>query len=170
VLFHDVRDRVRSMALVHEKLYQSESLARVEFADYARSLLSYLSRSHAPSGTEVNLKLDLQPVSLPVETAVPCGLILNELVTNAFKHAFRDRARGEITAALGAAPDGRVFLRVSDNGAGLPEGLNWRQSASLGLRLIDLLAGQLQATVDVGSEGGTRFQITFRPGISAEKP
>ncbi len=169
VLFHDVRDRVRSMALVHEKLYQSESLARVEFADYARTLLAYLAHSHAPPGTDVALKMELQPVSLSVKTAVPCGLILNELVTNAFKHAFPGRTRGEVTVALGTAPDGRVFLRASDDGVGLPQGMDWRQSRSLGLRLIDLLAGQLQATIDVSSDGGTRFQIAFWPGNSAEK-
>ena len=165
-VFAEMRDRVRSMALVHEKLYQSESLARVEFADYTRSLLTYLARAHGSSETAVALKLDLQPVSLPVQTAAPCGLILNELVTNAFKHAFRGRARGEITTALRSGPDGRVCLRVSDDGVGLPAGLDWRQSRSLGLRLIHLLAGQLIATVEVRTDGGTEFTIT----LASEKP
>jgi PAS domain S-box-containing protein len=162
-LLQNVRDRVRSMALVHEKLYQSESLARVEFADYIRSLLSYLSRAHGSSETSVELRLDLQPVSLSVETAVPCGLILNELVTNAFKHAFCGRSRGELAAALRIGPDGRVCLRVSDNGAGLPAGMDWRQSRSLGLRLVHLLAGQLNATVEVEvrAGNGTDFLISF---------
>jgi PAS domain S-box-containing protein len=162
-VFAETRDRVRSMALVHEKLYQSENLARVEFADYARSLLNYLARAHSSSETNIGLKLDLQPVSLPVETAAPCGLILNELVTNAFKHAFRGRAQGEIALALRLGADGRVSLRVSDNGLGLPEGLDWRQSRSLGLRLIHLLAGQLNAAVEVRTGGGTEFLITFEP-------
>jgi PAS domain S-box-containing protein len=160
-LFQDVRDRVRSMALVHEKLYQSESLAAVDFADYTRSLLNFLARAHGNSETTVGLKLDLQPVSLSVETAVPCGLVLNELVTNALKHAFRGRAKGEITTALYTGQDGRVCLRVSDNGIGLPAGLDWRQSPSLGLRLIHLLAGQLGATLDVRTGDGTEFLITF---------
>jgi PAS domain S-box-containing protein len=160
-VFTEMRDRVRSMALVHEKLYQSQSLARVEFADYTHSLLSYLARANRTSETTVRLKLDLQPVSLRVGTAVPCGLILNELVTNAFKHAFRGRAQGEIIAALGTGADGRVCLRVSDDGVGLPAGLDWRQSRSLGLRLIHLLAGQLNATVEVRATHGTEFLITF---------
>ena len=161
-VFHDVRDRVRSMALVHEQLYQSESLASVDFADYARSLLGYLSRSQGSPKCAVALKLDLQAVSLSIETAVPCGLILNEMVSNAFKHAFRDRAKGEIVVALGAGADGRVFLRVSDNGMGLPAGMDWRQSRSMGLRLIRLLAGQLDAGVEVSTNGGTQFEIVFR--------
>jgi two-component sensor histidine kinase len=165
VLFRDVRDRVRSMALVHEKLYQSETLARVEFADYTRSLLEFLTKAYRHSETIVELKLDLQPASLSVETAVPCGLILNELVTNAFKHAFRGRTQGEITVALGTCPDGRVSLRVSDDGVGLPAGLNWRQSRSLGLRLIHLLAGQLNAMVEVRPGGGADFLITFEPTL-----
>jgi two-component sensor histidine kinase len=153
------------MALAHEKLYQSESLARVEFADYTRSLLHYLARAHGSRETSVGLKLDLQPVPLSVVTAVPCGLILNELVTNAFKHAFVGRAQGEVATTLRAGPDGRVRLRVSDNGVGLPAGLDWRQSRSLGLRLVQLLAGQLNATVEVKvrAGGGTDFLITFAP-------
>jgi two-component sensor histidine kinase len=161
-VFRDVRDRVRSMALVHEKLYQSESLARVEFADYTRSLLEYLARAHGNTETSVGLKLDLRPVSLSVEAAVPCGLILNELVTNAFKHAFHGRSKGKVTTALRTSEAGQVCLRVSDNGVGLPAGMDWRQSRSLGLRLIHLLAGQLNATVEVRTGAGTEFLISFQ--------
>ena len=168
-VFQDVRDRVRSMALVHEKLYQSESLARVDFAEYAESLLSYLVRSHRSAECAIALKTELQPVTFSVEVAVPCGLILNELVSNAIKHAFRGRAEGAITTALGSRPDGRVFLRVSDNGVGLPAGMDWRQSRSMGLRLIQLLAKQLNATVEVRVNGGTEFEIAFAPKQSEER-
>jgi two-component sensor histidine kinase len=165
-VFQDVRDRVRSMALVHEKLYLSEDLARVDFADYARSLVDYLARSHASPERDISVKADLQPVLLSIERAVPCGLILNELVSNAFKYAFRGRARGELTARLATDPHGRVFLGVSDDGVGLPTGLDWRQSGSLGLRLICLLVGQLHATAEVRTQGGTEFTISFE----SEKP
>lgn len=160
-VFADLRDRVRSMALVHERLYQSESLARVDFAEYARSLLSYLWRAHTGSQAGIRLKLNLQPVSLSVETAVPCGLILNELAANAIKHAFRGRSDGEVTVTLHASPEGRVRLCVSDNGVGLPSGLDWRQSPSMGLGLVRMLAGQLNGTLEAGLGGGTHFEIAF---------
>jgi len=160
-VFEDVRDRVRSMALVHEKLYQSESLAGVDFAGYTRSLMNYLWRAHADSAAGIRLNLDLQPLSLPVDTAVPCGLILNELVANTLKHAFQGRSKGEVTIALHARPDGRVHLRVADNGVGLPPGLDWQRTRSMGLSLVQMLAGQLNATVEAGLGGGTQFEIAF---------
>ncbi len=158
----DIRDRVRSMALVHEKLYQSEDLACVPFDSYVGSLLNYLGRAYTTSGTAVRLTMDLQPVRLSVEKAVPCGLILNELFTNAFKHAFRGRSQGEITTVLHTDADGTIRLRVGDDGVGLPPGLDWRRSRSLGLRLVQMLAGQLNATLELDRDGGTAFEISFR--------
>jgi PAS domain S-box-containing protein len=163
-LFAEIRNRVRSMALVHEKLYQSDSLAAVDFGEYADELLDYLWRSHHDSGLAIRLNRDLQPVTLSVEQAVPCGLILNELVSNGFKHAFRGRAGGEIATALRKDATGRVILQVRDNGVGLPPGLDWRQADSMGLRLIRLLAGQLNATVTVRQEAGTEFEVGFQTG------
>ena len=160
-VLQDVAYRVRSMALVHEKLYQSADLARIDFAEYARSLLGYLWRAHGAAAASIGLELDLEPVSLPVDVAVPCGLILNELAGNALKHAFRGRAGGKVTVALTGLAEGRITLSVSDDGVGLPAGFDWRQTRSLGLRRVQMLAGQLDATVEVGSEEGTRFTITF---------
>ncbi len=160
--FADIRDRVRSMALVHEKLYQSADLAGVDLAEYAETLVNYLARSHGERRDGIQVRLELEPVALSVEKAVPFGLILTELVANAFKHAFPGCASGEITTALGNSADGRVWLRVRDNGVGLPAGLDWRASRTLGLRLIHLLAGQLKAAVEVRRNGGTEFEITFQ--------
>jgi PAS domain S-box-containing protein len=172
----DVSHRVRSMALVHEKLYQSADMARVEFAEYVESLLKYLWRAHGAAAADVRLALDLQPVSLSVNAAVPCGLILNELASNALKHAFRQEAasgeqgtgskeRGEkseeVRVALRTEGSGRVCLRIADNGAGLPPGLDWRRAESLGLRLVQMLAGQLDARVELGNGRGTEFTVTF---------
>ena len=161
-VLRDVIYRVRSMALVHEKLYQSADLARIDFAEYARSLLSYLWRAHGAAAAAVRLTLDLAPVSLTVDTAIPCGLILNELAGNALKHAFRGRSDGEVTVSLQETADGRICLRVRDNGVGLPAGFDWRQARSLGLRLVQMLAGQLDGAVDVRGEEGTVFEIVFR--------
>ena len=161
-LFQDVRDRVRSMALVHEKLYQSENLSNVQFDEYAGSLLNYLRQAYGKSVGAIGLIQELQPVTLSVEMAVPCGLILNELVTNAIKHAFRGRSTGEVRTALRCDPDGSIRLCVSDNGVGFPPELDWRKTGSLGLRLVQMLAGQLNATVEVNCGNGTEFQINFK--------
>jgi two-component sensor histidine kinase/PAS domain-containing protein len=160
-VLRDVTYRVRSMALVHEKLYQSADLARIDFAEYARSLLGYLWRAHGAAAATVRLILELEPVSLPVDTAVPCGLILNELAGNALKHAFRGRDEGEVTVSLKVGVDGRICLYVGDNGVGLPAGFDWRQTSSLGLRLVQMLSGQLSADVAVSSEEGTKFKIVI---------
>jgi len=157
----DVTSRVRSMALVHEKLYQTADLSSIDLAEYAKSLLNYLWRAHSSAATSVRLTLDLEPLSLPVDTAVPCGLILNELAGNALKHAFRGRSEGEVTVSLQGTPEGRVSLCLRDNGVGMPEELEWRQTSSLGLRLVQMLAGQLNATVEVSSHSGTEFTVSF---------
>ncbi len=160
-ILRDVTHRVRSMALVHEKLYQSTDLAHIEFADYARSLLNYIRHAHETTETSLELELDLEPVALPVNTAVPCGLILNELFSNALKHAFAGRDNGRVTVSLRSEAQGRVRLGVGDNGIGLPDSLDWRQSPTLGLHIVQMLAEQLNADVQVVSAGGTEFMITF---------
>ncbi len=159
-ILNDVTDRVRSMALIHEKLYQSADLASINFADYARGLLSYIWRSHGDVASSVVLELDLEPVSLSVESAVPLGLILNELAGNTLKHAFKGRSGGKVMVSL-ANGDGRSSLSVSDNGTGLPEGLDWRKAQTLGLRLVQMLSAQIGASVDAESGEGTRFEITW---------
>ena len=167
-VLRDVTHRVRSMALVHEKLYQSANMAQVEFAEYAESLLNYLWRAHGTTAFGVRLSLDLEPVQISVNAAVPCGLVLNELASNALKHAFHGRGHrgeavvgGQVSVSLRGGPEGRVCLRVRDNGTGLPAGLDWRQADSLGLRLVQMLAGQLDATVEVCSGQGTEFTVMF---------
>ena len=164
-VFNDLRDQVRTMALVHEKLYQSERLSLIDFAEYAGGLLAYIERAYSPAATDIRVTLDADPLALSIETAVPCGLILNELVTNAFKHAFRDRASGEIIVTLRVEAEGRVSLQVRDTGAGLPAGMDWRHAPSLGLQLVQMLAGQLRGTIEMLAGQGTTFQLTFTPPI-----
>lgn len=165
-VLQDVTHRVRSMALVHEKLYQSADMARVEFAEYAQSLLNYLWRAHGTAASGIRLTTDLEPVPLSVNTAVPCGLILNELATNALKHAFpkKEGERGsncEIRVTLKVGSEGRVCLSVRDSGTGMPAGVDWRHADSLGLRLVQILAKQLSAAVEVQSGEGTEFSVSF---------
>ena len=161
-LLGDVRDRVRSMALVHELLYSSDSLAVVDFAEYTRSLLRYMLHTHGEVAAKVKLTLAVQPLELPVEAAVHCGLILNELVSNALKHAFPGRQSGEIVVSLDReAAGGLVCLRVRDSGVGLAAGVDWRNTPSLGLRLVQMLTRQLRGTVQCSGPPGTEFRVKF---------
>jgi two-component sensor histidine kinase len=158
----DVRDRVRTMALVHEKLYQTGDLARLNFAEYVSSLLKYLWSAHSAANRNLRLNMSLVPLILPVDMAVNCGLILNELTSNSIKHAFPEGREGEVSVALEHDPaTGAVCLRVSDNGVGLPADFDLNQSNSLGQRLVQILAGQMRGTVQTGSGPGTEFQIRF---------
>ncbi|MHB8955800.1 MAG: sensor histidine kinase, partial [Pirellulaceae bacterium] len=169
-VLQDVIHRVRSMALVHETLYGSADLDRVEFAEYARRLLTYLWRAHSATASGIRLVLDLEPISISINAAVPCGLILNELVSNALKHAFRGRTEGEVAVSLRGTPDGQVCLRVRDNGVRLPPGFDWRQADSLGLHLVDMLAGQLHANVEVTCVAGSEFAILFEDAKACAMP
>jgi two-component sensor histidine kinase len=160
-LFLDARDRVRSMALVHEKLYNSQNLARVELGEYTRSLMNDLLQGHAAVASKVRLQIDHDPVFLPVDVAIPCGLILNELATNALKHAFRERAEGEIAIETRRLADGRIRIAFSDNGGGLPPEIDWRSADTLGLRLIRMLTEQLGGTSELYNGQGTRFELVL---------
>jgi PAS domain S-box-containing protein len=159
--FQESQHRIRSMALIHEKLYQSADLAEVDFADYVRSLIAYLMRAYRISDATVSLKLDAEPVRLRIDTAIPCGLILNELVSNSLKHAFPNGRRGTITVVVRPEADGRASLRVSDNGVGLPPRADWWAGPSLGLRLVHTLTQQLRGTMDVETAPGASFHLNF---------
>jgi PAS domain S-box-containing protein len=163
-VFKEGQGRVRSMALIHEKLYQSADLARVDFSEYIRNLAAYLFRSYEVNAGAVTLNVEAEDVLLGVDTAIPCGLIINELVSNSLKHAFPGATRGAINITL--RPDGgeRLTLCVSDDGVGLPEGFDLLDTPSLGLQLVNTLARQLGGEVEVGDGAGARFSITFRKG------
>ena len=167
--FTDLRDRVRSMALVHQKLYRSESLSSLEFSDYIRSLLPALWRAHQP-GQAIELVTNLSPVRITLDQAVPCGLILNELTVNSLTHAFRGRTHGTVGVAVSGDAN-QIRLLVTDDGVGLPPDTNWRKSRSLGLRLVQLLARQLEGTVELRrlETGGSEFAVTF-PTLISESP
>ena len=171
-MFKESQDRVRSMALLHEKLYQSRSLAGVAFSAYITDLTRNLFQSYGVDSGGTTLELEAADVTLGMDTAVPCGLIINELVTNSLKHAFRSREGGKVVISMkpGEAPagtagsmDGKWYvLRVSDNGSGFPKDLDFRNTESLGLKLVCTLTDQLSGTVDLNRDGGTEFTIRFR--------
>ena len=160
-VLRDVTYRVRSMALVHEKLYQSADLGQIDFADYAQSLLSYLWRAHGAAVANFRLTLELSQVQLPLDTAVPCGLILNELAGTLLIMHSGAAARGKVSVSLQSGVDGRIHMSVQDKGIGLPDGFEWREASSLGLRLVQMLNRQLDANMEVKSRDGTRFEIVI---------
>jgi two-component sensor histidine kinase len=160
-MFAESRDRVRSMALVHEKLYQSSDLAQVDFGEYVHSLVAQLTRTYHQTGDgAVALQVDAQDVALSIDMAVPCGLIINELVSNALKHAFPDGRNGKIRISLRAKRDG-FALEVTDNGVGFPDDKDFLNSESLGMQLVALLVEQIQGRIELDRRKGTTFRITF---------
>ncbi|MBI5687060.1 MAG: PAS domain-containing protein [Verrucomicrobia bacterium] len=163
-------NRIHSMALLHEALYRSQSLAHVNFADYIESLCSHLFRSHAQKATRVKLERRLQSVSMDLDRAVLCGLIVNELISNALKHAFPEDRTGRIAVELGTTPQEQILLKVSDDGVGLPWGLNLRQTKTLGHQLVFMLTEKLRGTMEVARDHGTSFCITFQSKPPEEPP
>jgi PAS domain S-box-containing protein len=160
-LFEDSRSRIRSMSLIHEKLYLSEDISRIDCADYLRSLTNYLSQIYWVDQDIIRFTLDVDEVFFPIETATPFGLLANELVSNSLKHAFPEGRKGDIHIGLHSADGGTYVFIVSDNGIGMPADLDFRKTETLGLQLVDTLVTQLDASVEIERNGGTTFRITF---------
>ena len=161
-IFSDMENRVHSMALVHESLYSSENLARIDFAQYAQILAADILASHGKPTSPVQLKTETEPVIMGVDLALPCGLILNELVSNALKHGFPDGEGGEIKLTLHCQPGGRCILSVEDSGVGIPDGLDINTNKSLGLKLVRLLTQQIRGSFAFVKSGpGTSANLQF---------
>jgi two-component sensor histidine kinase len=156
----DIQTRIRSMALIHEHLYRSENLDRIPLSSYIESLSRMIMTTF--SGHRVKLETRLDPVDVSIESALPIGLIVNELLTNAFKYAFPEGARGRILIRLEKQQGDRCLLVVRDNGVGLPASSTLDSEKSLGLYIVGLLVEQLEGTVDIIREKGTSFSIRFR--------
>ncbi len=158
--FFDSQHRIRSMALIHEKLYRSENLTQIDFADYIRDLTAYLWRAHSATERGIGLNVQAEDVLIKIDTAVPCGLILNELISNALKHAFPEGRTGYINIEL-KQENQRLCLVVGDNGVGLPDNFDFNRTGSLGLQLVATLVSQLDGVLEQISNHGTHFRITF---------
>lgn len=162
-IFRDMESRVHSMALVHERLYGSENLARIDFAEYALALAKDIFSSQGSLSVPVRFESELEPVIMGVDLAVPCGLILNELISNALKHGFPNSAGGEIRLTLRRAPDGTCTLCVKDSGVGIPPDLELDSNKSLGLRLVRSLTQQIRGTFELAKTNpGTSAHLQFR--------
>jgi PAS domain S-box-containing protein len=159
-MFLENQQRVRSMALIHEKLYRSKTLAHVDFRDYLESLAGSLFRTYGVANN-LSLKVDVRDVDLDIDTSITCGLLVNELLSNALKHAFPDGRAGEVSIAMHPAEGGGYSLSFADNGIGFPAGMGDRKPDSLGITLINSLVKQLGGTMTVSTTGGTKYEITF---------
>lgn len=156
----DGQNRVRSMALVHEKFYQADELTEIAFGEYMEKLCQYLYQSYGDKTDRVRVLIDACDVALDMDTAMPCGLLVNEIVSNSYKYGFPGQRSGEIRIRMWRE-DKTVTLDITDNGIGLPEGFSVESSESLGMQLIQALTSQLDGELSIGRENGTRFTVKF---------
>jgi PAS domain S-box-containing protein len=161
-LFKESQNRVRSIALFHERLYQSRDLARVEIAEYLRGLATGLFATYGVNPDDIVLAVHAEEIPLGVDAAISCGLIVNELVSNALKHAFPVHRKGQVEVTLRAAGT-EVLLEVADDGAGFPADLDFRSPSTLGLKLVAIFTEQVGGTMALTRAGGTRFSLRFTP-------
>ncbi len=168
-MFKESEDRIRSMALIHQQLYQSKDFANIDFGEYINNLANDLFTSYGIDVNKIRLNVEVEDVLLDLETAIPCGLIINELVSNSLKHAFKQSTDGNISIILRSTNDDELELTISDDGVGIPKDLDIRDTELMGLHLIRILAEQqLEGKIDVDRTEGTQFNIKFKR--TAHKP
>ncbi len=164
--FQDSQNRIRSMALIHERLYRSGDLAHIDFGPYLRDLTGHLQQTYRAQSQAVELRVESDAVLLDIDTAIPCGLLVNELVSNALKHAFPDKRGGTVEVELRRHSKEQYRLAVRDDGIGMPADIDWQHTSSLGLQLVNSLARQVDGTVELQSASGTAFSVCFPEGNS----
>lgn len=159
-IFKDSQNRIKSIALIHERLYKTKDLAGINFKEYIEDLTNNLFHSYGVNPAR-NLKIDIDNVVMNLDTATPCGLIVTELVSNSLKHAFPQSHEGNILIRLKSNNNNNFILTISDNGIGIPEDIDFRKTKTLGLQLVANLVGQLKGTIELDRSSGTEFKITF---------
>lgn len=161
-LLKDSQGRIKSMALIHEKLYQSDNLAYINFTEYVNSLISYLKNSYNMSDDKIKINTNIEDMSLNIDMAIPLGLIINELISNSYKHAFKDNSKGEINLSINTEKSGCYLLTVEDNGVGLPVDFDISTTKSLGLQLVNVLVDQISGSLKIYNSVGAKFEISFK--------
>ena len=159
-MFEESQQRIKSIALVHEKLYRSKDLSCIDFGGYITAIIGELRSSYLREGGVIGVNISADNICLDIDTAIPCGLIINELVTNAFKYAFPGNRSGEVGISV-AKFGTRHTLMVKDNGIGLPAGFDHTRTGTLGLQLVEALTRQLRGSLAIRSEAGTEAVVTF---------
>ncbi|EKQ52054.1 MAG: PAS domain S-box [Methanobacterium sp. Maddingley MBC34] len=166
-LFRESQTRARSMALIHERLYQSTDLRSIDFGEYIKTLTFNLYNTYGCKPDDIQLNLDLEPIPIDINTAIPCGLVINELLSNAMKHAFPGDRKGEINIKF-HQKDHELILSVQDNGIGLPPDMEFENISSLGLKLVNTLVSQIDGEIEINSDSGTNVTIKF-PEVTFDK-
>jgi PAS domain S-box-containing protein len=159
-VLRESQNRVISMAMIHEMLYQSKDLSHINFYDYIRNLTSNLFHSYGAQ-VSITTEINVEQINLNIETAIPLGLLITELISNSLKYAFSNKDKGKITVSL-TEKDGKFKLIISDNGVGLPKEIDFNTEATLGLRLVNSLVNQLDGTINLDRSQGTKYTITFK--------
>jgi two-component sensor histidine kinase len=159
-MFKVAHNRIKSMALVHEGLYRSKDLARIDFSDYVKKLTTHLFSVYSPVSKNISLKLEVEEIYFDINTAIPCGLIINELVTNSLKHAFPEGESGEICVKIDENLD-KYTVIVKDTGKGFPKDEDFLMAETLGMQLVTDLVEQINGTIRLDRKNGTKFKITF---------
>lgn len=160
-VIRESQSRVRMMALVHERLYRSGDLSHIDMEEYIQFLTSNLFKFYGFPQSQVTRSVHASGVILDINTAIPLGLICNELISNSLKYAFPDGRKGEISVAALSRPDSSMVVTVRDNGLGMPEGMDWQNADSLGLKLVNLFTDQLNGQISMRQDGGTIWEITI---------
>jgi PAS domain S-box-containing protein len=160
-MFIDSQNRVKSMALIHEILFRSRDVAKIDFAEYIKNISAQIFRSYGAYSSKISLEANVKNIMLDVDTAIPCGLIVTELVSNSLKYAFSEIGKGSIYIEFSSDSADTLTLIVRDNGSGFPKNIDFQNVDSLGLKLVVALANQLSGTVELDRSCGTTFKITF---------
>ncbi|WP_207761473.1 histidine kinase dimerization/phosphoacceptor domain -containing protein [Leptospira perolatii] len=158
-IFEDAQSRIKSIALIHELLYQGENLAQMDFTEYLNNLAGNLVRTYRMQ-SQIQLEIEADPMQFSLDLAIHCGLIVNELVTNSLKYGFKGRDQGKITISI-KTYEGDTVLTVGDDGVGIPEGFDYLHTDSLGLQLVTTLSEQIGAHLELDRRNGTKFSLTF---------
>lgn len=162
-ILQDMTDRIQTIALVHKKLYQSQNLSRVDLKDYISDLTNLIVSSHINDSDKISLVLELDSINVDLDTAVPCGLIINELISNSLKYAFPDDRKGIISVILKKMDDEIIELRITDNGIGIPDDFDYMNKNTLGMHLFrSITEDQLRGTINITAQNGMNCIICFK--------
>ena len=156
------QNRIHSMALIHENLYNNDTLANIKFANYVQSLSGNIARTYANRKADIRFDFNIDDAYLPIDAAIPCGLIINELVSNSFKYAFNEKIKGTICIYFSALEDSSYKLIVCDDGVGVPKDLDITKTKSLGMKIVHKLIKQIDGELETDFSNGTKFSIKFK--------